>query len=62
MARIPTGDALFFGKPETRDCMKRQTEHVWWTALDGPTMEELQTMHDEEGAKKWDNNPLGDWS
>ena len=68
MARInrslsdPTGG--FIGRPMTRDRKKRQSEHAWWTALDRPTMEELQKMHDDEEAEtKWKTKMLGppDW-
>lgn len=50
----------FIGRPHTRDRKKRQSEHAWWTALDRPTMEELQKMHDDEEAEtKWKTKMLG---
>lgn len=65
MARInrsladPTGG--FIGRPMTRDRKKRQSEHAWWTALDRPTMEDLQKMHDEEEGT-WSKPNHGGWN
>lgn len=53
----------FIGRPMTRDRRKRQSEHAWWTALDRPTMEDLQKMNDEEENPTWKKKMLGspDW-
>lgn len=68
MARINRSLSDLHGEPllipRTRDKMKRQSEHAWWTALDRPTMEDLQKMHDDEEAEtKWKTKMLGppDW-
>ncbi len=65
MARINRSLSDPHGQPtlqvSTRDRKKRQSEHSWWTALDRPTMEDLQKMHDDEEGI-WSKPNHGGWN
>lgn len=61
MTRIDRNPSMLLGKPQTRDRKKRQSEHAWWTALDRPTLEELQKIADEVWKWMTQDDDLPGW-